>query len=583
MVPRTGSASILTVRTLALSGLLLTLAACAPTRTADGGSGTGEAPVASGPKRATVVIASDPITLRSNFPGGLTGGAAAGVDAIEQVVHVGVSLFDDAGTQRAALAEVLPTVENGLWRVLPDGRMETLWTLKNGVTWQDGTALTAQDLLFTLTVCKDPEMLGFCQNVGFDSIESVNMSDDRTLSVTWKRPFIEADMLFAPDFAMPMPRHLLERAYLENKRGFTDVSYWNRDFVGAGPFRVREWVPSAHIILSAFDDFVLGRPKLDEVVVKLIPDSNTLVSNMLAGGIDANLGRGMSLEQGIQIRDHWPQSRMEVGRPGNVLWAYPQFIDPRPAVLADAQFRKALVQAMDRQEMANTLQAGLTTVAHTYFDTDLPQYRALDPFIVKYDFDPRRAAQIVDGLGYVRGADGSYRDAAGQILSTEIRDSGQQEVETKAMLAMADYWQRIGIKTDTVVITPQRMADREYLATRPAFQTGQNSDGLKGLRRAHSSQTPLAENNYTKTGNNSRYMSAEFDVLLDRFFATIPLGERTQALGQLLHHSSDQNTIVGIFFAVRPLLVSNHLVGLGPKTDQKSSETWNVHEWDLRS
>ena len=62
---------------------------------------------------------------------------------------------------------------------------------------------------------------------------------------------------------------------------------------------------------------------------------------------------------------------------------------------APVRFRRALMHAMDRQEMVDTIQAGLAEVAHTYLGPDQREYGEVEGSIVRYDYDPRRAAQII--------------------------------------------------------------------------------------------------------------------------------------------------------------------------------------------
>lgn len=563
---------------VSLVALLVAMAACAPAppgaapaTTVDG------APHATGSKRITVAISSiDPPMLRYS-----AGGFYAGLDHLEDLVHAGLTRRDNTDTLRPFLAEALPSTENGFWKVFPDGQMETTWTLKQGIHWQDGTPFTTQDLLFTLAVCTDDDMILFSRHLGREFVGTARALDDRTITVAWKRPYIDADALFTIEYGMPMPRHLLEAAYRQNKEGFADLPYWNREFVGAGPYQVREWVDGSHIKLRAFDGYILGRPKVDEIVVKFIPDPNTVVANVLAGEIDVHLGRGVTLEQGLEIRDHWREGRMEVDVGG---WQVlvPQFIDPRPAVLLEARFRKALVQAIDRQELTDTLQSGLAPVAHAYIDTSQPRYRELDPFVIKYAFDPRSAVQLIESTGHVRGSDGVFRDRSGQRLSVEVRITGTQDIQGKAQLAVADYWQQVGIAVEPLVMGAARTRDFEYRATRPAFELGGIPDGLKGLRRSHGSETPLPENDFRKRNNLSRYTSSAYDALLDRFFSTVPLNERMQVLGQILHHTTDQLTLIPLFYMAQPILMSKRLVGMGPTQAAEGTSAWNAHEWDMR-
>ena len=71
-------------------------------------------------------------------------------------MNPGLSLLDDRGALRPVLAETVPTLENGLWKLFPDGRMETTWKLKPGLKWHDGTAFTSEDFVFAYRVFKDP-------------------------------------------------------------------------------------------------------------------------------------------------------------------------------------------------------------------------------------------------------------------------------------------------------------------------------------------------------------------------------------------------------------------------------------------
>src|SRR5439155_9661059 len=89
-----------------------------------------------------------------------------------------------------------------------------------------------------------------------------------------------------------------------NKAGLLAMPYWTSEFVGAGPYRVREWASEGTIRLEANDDYVLGRPKIDRIDVQFIPDANTLSANLLAGAVDLTPTVG-STGLGLQLRDQW--------------------------------------------------------------------------------------------------------------------------------------------------------------------------------------------------------------------------------------------------------------------------------------
>ncbi len=93
--------------------------------------------ITTGPKKIVAAMMSDPPSISSEVVGAGSGTIQGG-DALEDLVNAGLTEVDDKGTLRPQLSEVVPTLDNGLWRLLPDGRMETTWTLRAGAVWHDG-------------------------------------------------------------------------------------------------------------------------------------------------------------------------------------------------------------------------------------------------------------------------------------------------------------------------------------------------------------------------------------------------------------------------------------------------------------
>lgn len=551
---------------------LVTLAACAstfgrPGPAPSGGPAAAEGRRADVPQRLMAAIRGEArnLSVVASLPGG---------PEVRELLQSGLGVLDDRSLLRPQLAEAVPTVENGLWVLFPDGSMETTWRIRDGARWHDGTPLTVDDLVFTAQVGQDRDV-AVLGHVGFAFLDRISPVDARTATVRWKRPYILADTLFSSQFAAPLPRHVLLKSYAEDKSGFADLPYWSEEFVGTGPFKLQEWARGSHLTLAANGDYALGRPKLDEIQVRFIPDPNLLVANILSDTVDVTLGRNLSLDQALQVREQWRNGRITISFVGRVA-IVPQFLNPSPPVVANLQFRRGLLHAIDRQEMADSLQAGLSSVAESYMNPNQPEYREAEAALPRYPYDPRRAARLIEGLGYVRGPDGAYRDPAGERLAVELRTSQGDDLQEKSLFSTADYWQRAGVAVETVIVPPQRQQDREYRATRPGFELYRQPDDLPLLGDLHGSQTPLPENNFAGR-NRSRYQNPEFDALLDRYFVTIRRDERIKVVGQIIHVISDQLTIMGLFYNTTPGVVSNRLTNVG----QGRRITWNAHEWAL--
>lgn len=560
----------------AILALALLAAACASPPPRAVSDGAASAPRTSDPKRITVAITAEPPSLYYAL---IPSPIRAAPGSIQEFVHLGLAVFDNRGVLQPVFAEAVPSVENGLWKVFPDGRMETTWKLRSGATWQDGAPLTADDLVFTVGVVQDRELPLFRDKVS-DVVESIEALDARTVVARWKRPLIEADTLFTSSISLPMPKHLLEQAYAENKPTFTDLPFWSQDFIGAGPFRLKEWARGSHLVLAANDGYLLGRPKLDEIEVRFIVDGNTLISNLLAGSIDLTLRQALSVDQALQVRDQWTDGKVHIAPDGWTV-VYPQHVNASPPIVTNVQFRKALMHAIDRQQLVDTLMSGIVPVAHTPLSPDTPEYAATESSIVRYDYDLQRAAQLIEGLGYTRGSDGMFRDATGQRLVFETRASAQRDIHVKTLFPVVDSWQRLGLTIESQVIPAQRATDREEQATFPAFQLLRQPSGLERLVAYHSAEARLPERNFTGN-NNGRYINADLDALVVRFVATMPRPERMAIAGQIVRHITDQLPVLPLFYDATPSLVRNRLHNVTPLTGSDDGrQSWNVHQWDV--
>src|SRR6185437_11338499 len=117
--------------------------------------------------------------------------------------------------------------------------------------------------------------------------------------------------------------------------------------------------------------------------------------------VDMTIGRGMNLEQALQADQQWTDGKVET-KPSNWVAHYPQLLTPDPAVIGDVAFRRALLQALDRQGMSDALQAGKAPVADSPLQVNDPDYPYVKSSIVSYAYDARAAAQAIEQLGYTR-------------------------------------------------------------------------------------------------------------------------------------------------------------------------------------
>jgi ABC-type transport system substrate-binding protein len=279
--------------------------------------------------------------------------------------------------------------------------------------------------------------------------------------------------------------------------------------------------------------------------------------------------------------DQWRDGHMEVSAFQSGRGIVTQFMDPDPAVQLDVRFRRALAHGFDKEAFNDVINVGmLPSPANSMIAIGSPEFAQIKDSIVEYPYDPRKAAQLIEEIGY-RKVGEYYQDAAGKQLAISFLET-RGGAEEQLVLAATNGWKQIGINATADI--RQGSIDREVRATRPGLTLNNGSYNLVEPRRLfqwfHGSQTPTAENRY-QGNNRARYVNPELDGLIDRFFKTVPKGERIDILKQIVHFQSDQATITTAYHIVYPALVNNRVSGVNARTG--FAQAWNSHLWDIKA
>jgi peptide/nickel transport system substrate-binding protein len=337
-----------------------------------------------------------------------------------------------------------------------------------------------------------------------------------------------------------------------------------------------DWVAGSHAMLGANEEYVLGRPRIDQIELRFFQDRSALKASLLAGAVHVPMGRGLNVEDALQLRANTQEVKVQLGGTlGGVLPIYPQFIDYDPPVVANLQFRRALLMAIDRQELSDTLNNGLGPVAHSWVQPDQPEGRAIEGRIVRYPYDPRAAVQTIEALGFTRGADGIYQASDGTKLSIGLLTHEQNSFHVPTALAVQTYWQRNGLDVQLDILSVARATDLRARALFPSFFL-LSKGALRGPEAYFTrSAIPLPENNFFG-GNASRYGSAELDGLVERYARTISFPDRMAVLGDMVQHRTDQVHMLPLFFQGAAFVLGSARV-----KNVLGGQVWNAHLWEL--
>ena len=171
----------------ALAVLVSFSISCSPAGPGPGGGSTSQ-DQASGPKTLTIGVLNEPATI-DGFTG--QGGSRGGGGNAADLLHSLLTVQDPYDVDQPQLATELPSVEKGTWQLNSDGSMDVTWKLQPNARWHDGTPFTADDILFSLALHKDPD-LAHAYTGQARMMQSAVAPDRNTVVIHWNRVDVRA-------------------------------------------------------------------------------------------------------------------------------------------------------------------------------------------------------------------------------------------------------------------------------------------------------------------------------------------------------------------------------------------------------
>lgn len=452
------------------------------------------------------------------------------------------------------------------WEMQEDGKV-FIFNLREDVEWHDGEDFTAEDVVFSYNAYANPKVgsrwaikastiMGYqaFQNGDADSLEGVTAIDENTVRVELSRemplwPKLEQTYLVV------FPEHLLGDTAPEQ---LIQDPYW-RNRVGTGPFKWEEYKADQYISLVPNEDYFMGAPELDRIVLRLYADASTHVAALEAGEIHTTAYETTLISvndvERLESKQDIDVVIMEKGSPTFLRMNHDR-------EWGDVRIRKAIRYGIDIESILEAIYPGARP-AITMFPQD---WAVPDEGLNQYEYDPERARELLDEAGW-SGRDVDFVYHYGDQLNQSLIVALQQN--------LAD----IGIN-----IKPRKMdpAGLHALQNSDDFDMGYFASGM-GL-------DPATGENVVATGSvlSQGYSNPTVDELFQEGKSLSERADRQPIYQEISEILNDELPSIWLWYDIRPLGFNTNVKGPKSHWEEQGIIYFNmpvyneIHNWRIQ-
>jgi len=554
---------------LALATIAALLAGCTKTGTdtaALSGSGAcgapGQAP-APGAQRGTlrVSIQQDVKNLNPLLSSNTTDGMLQFLSFLP-LLHA-----NPQGDPVPSLASEVPTLENG--GISKDGLTITYHLHKN-VKWTDGVPVTSKDVKWSWQAIMNNNN-NIISRHGYDYVKSVDTPDDYTVVVHLKQKFAPIINTFFADSDQPYP--VVPAHILSKYPNINQITFNAAPTVSDGPFKFVQWAHGDHITYAANDNFFMGKPGLAKIVIKIVPDENTMRAMLQTHSLDWMFEASIS---------NYPQVKKISG----VCLAWVNIngyedvqlnVNPPepPGNLKDLRVRRAVAYVINKQRIVDTLTFGQQKIGLE----DQPFWMwTYDPNVMQYPANIQAARQLLQQAGWKPGADGIMMKDGKPLTLTLVSNNSnvtrrKNSILLQQMLRQAGFDVQIKYYPGDVLFAP--------VGEGGILQGGKFDLSLAGW---YAGIDPDDASQYTcanvapKGYNYSRYCDKDMETAQKIALNNYDRPTRKKAYAQIQSLLARDVPEVFMYYLRTMHPISVNFKGFAPNP---VTESWNAWQWSI--
>jgi peptide/nickel transport system substrate-binding protein len=333
--------------------------------------------------------------------------------------------------------EVVPALAES-WEVSEDAT-EYTFTLREGVTFHDGSELTSEDVQFSLQRALNinhPDSATFL----ISGIESIETPDPQTVVITIAEPnvtflsrltYTVATILPSDSDVYQAPEQVLGAAGEPPSAEEADEFIQGETILGSGPYQLSDYSPDQGATLEAFADYWGEAPLVQTVRLQFFEDSAQMTNALRNGEIDLNINdlgpaerTALESEEGLAVTQ---------GAAGRIRY---MVIDVTQPPLDDPEVRRALSASIDRQRIVDEVFEG---AGEPLFSMIPPSYEASNGTYVEEAEGEIADAPVSFELWYPLNKYGDTEADVAETIARSLNESGDFQVETKSADWAAEY------------------------------------------------------------------------------------------------------------------------------------------------
>lgn len=500
-------------------------------------------------------------------------------------------VMNENGEWIPVLAKAIPRLGQGAEIITEGGIKKTrvLWEIKDNAAWSDGAPVTCEDFALSRTIALNP-LISILEKSAHSDIERMEIDKQNPKKCffvykTLKWNFHQIGTFF------PVPKHLEDSVYQQHKDqkdGYEKNTHYVKTphLAGLynGPYTVKELKLGSHLILEPNPHFYGAKPKIQRLIIKIVPSANGMEAQLRSGQIDMIASLGFSFDEALAFdkkvkKENWP---FTVHFKPSQTYEHIDVNLEHP-ILKDVRVRKALMHAMNRVDLTTALFDGHQVPAAHFLASMDPWFTTDPQWATDYPYSKEKAAKLLDEAGWKLGANG-IRQKNGEPLLITINSTAENKMRELVEQYLKDQWRQVGIDLE-IKNMPARVFFSESIRKGQypglaMYALVSSSENIP-LATLHSRSIPSEQNGWS--GQNSfHWHNDKVDKAIDQMRTEIDATKRLDLIRTIIKEYTSELPALPLFYrsdvAVTPKTMTGyHLTG------HQFVETYHAENWNIEA